>query len=62
MNQTRENDKKPRVLGPILAQIWSPKSFLWVVPLLDNIHCCKLPLYAISRKTNKPNLKKWQKT
>ena len=24
-------------------------------------HCCKLSLYAISRKTNKPNLKKWEK-
>ena len=24
--------------------------------------CCKLSLYAILRKTNKPNLRKWQKT
>ena len=26
------------------------------------IHCYKLSSYAISRKTNEPNLRKWQKT
>ena len=31
----------------LLAQIWSQKTFLWVLPLLDVIHCCKLSLYAI---------------
>ena len=36
--------------------------FWWVLPLLDVIHCCKLSLYAMTRKTNEPNLRKWQKT
>ena len=40
----------------ILAQSWSEK-FLWGLPLLDVTHCCKLSLYAISRKTNEPNFK-----
>ena len=35
-----------------------PKFFLWVLPLVGVIHCCKLSLYAISRETNEPNLKK----
>ena len=35
--------------------------FLWILPLLEIGHCCKLSLYAISRKTNEPNLKKWLK-
>ena len=39
-----------------------PQNFFpWVLPLLDVINFYKLPLYAISRKTNEPNLKKWQK-
>ena len=33
----------------------------WVISLLDVRHCCKLSLYAISRKTDNPNLRKWQK-
>ena len=33
----------------------------WALPLLDVIRCCKLSLCAISRKTNEPNLRKWQK-
>ena len=56
--------KRLVVLGPILvplAQIWVPKIFSWTSPLLDVRHSCKLSLYAISRKTNKPNLRKWQK-
>ena len=32
------------------------------LPPLDVMLCCKLSLYAILRKTNKPNLRKWQKT
>ena len=47
---------------PIFAQTWSQKCFSWVLPLLDVIHCCKLSLYATSRKTNTPNLRKWEKT
>ena len=34
---------------------------MWVLSLLDVFHCCKLSLYALSRKTNEPNLRKWQK-
>ena len=49
--------KKPN-LGPNFG----PKIFLRVLPLLDVIHSCKPSLHAISRKTNKPNLRKWQKT
>ena len=45
-----------------LAQIWIQKFFSWVLPLLDIIHCCKLSLYAISRKTIEPNFRKWPKT
>ena len=65
MNQTSGNDQKPDFghdFDPLLDQRWSPKPFSWVLPLLDLIHCCKLSLYAISRKTNEPNLRKWQKT
>ena len=40
-----------------------PKKFSsWVLPLLYARHCCKLSLHAIARKTNEPNLRKWQKT
>ena len=47
---------------PVLTQICSQKFFLRVLPLLDVKHCCKLSMYAISRKTNKSNLKIWQQT
>ena len=52
---------KNLVYGPILAQMWSPKIFLWALPLLDVMHWCKLSLYAISRKTSGSKLRKWQK-
>ena len=64
MNQAWENDQK-RSFGPNFGPfhpILVPKNFLRVLPLLDVIHCCKLSLYEISRKTNEPNLRKWQKT
>ena len=51
------------VFGPIMAslvQIWAPKFFLWILSVLDIRHCYTLSLYAISRKTNEPNLRKWQ--
>ena len=35
------------------------KLFLWVLPLLDVVHCCKLSLYAISRKTWENGKKPW---
>ena len=43
-------------------QIWAPKSFFSQILLLLNVrHCCKLAMYAISKKTNKLNLRKQQK-
>ena len=58
--------KKPLVLGPILVpltQTWAPKFFSWILPHLDIRNCCKLSLYTIFfKKTNEPNLRKWQKT
>ena len=38
-----------------------PKIFFKDFIPLDVRHCCKLILYAISRQTKEPNLKKWQK-
>ena len=58
--------QKELLLGQILAyfglNLVSKNSFLWVLPLLAVIHCCNLSLYAISRNTNRLNLRKWQKT
>ena len=56
---------KNLVSGPILARFGPnlvPQIFLWVLPLLDVMHCCKLSLYAISRKNNAQTLSKWKKT
>ena len=56
--------EKNLVSGPILAplaQIWAQKNFLWILPVLDLRHCCKLSLHAISGKNNEPNLRKWGK-
>ena len=53
---------KKLILDPILAQIWGPQIFLWVLLLLGVRHCCKISLHAIPRKTNEPKLRKWQKT
>ena len=54
---------KKLFLGMIFTQICFPKKFFGgELPLLDVIHCCQLSLYAISRKTNEPNLRKWQRT
>ena len=52
------------VFEKTIGLFWSksfPKFSSWVLPLLDVIHCCKLSLYPISRKTNEPNLRKSQK-
>ena len=48
--------------GPLWSTFGSQKFFSWVLPLVEVIHFCKLLLYAISKKTNEPNLKIWQKT
>ena len=56
---------KNLILDPILTdstQIWVQKRFSWILPLLLVTHCCKVSLYAILRKNNDPNLRKWQKT
>ena len=57
MLQPWENFKNPN-FGPSLG----PPIFLWVLPLQVVRQCSRLSSYAISRKTNEPNLKKWQKT
>ena len=65
MKQTWKNGKKPS-FRPDFCPFWPKfglqKTFLWVLPLLDVRNCCILSLYAISRKINEPNLRKWQKT
>ena len=65
MNQTRGNFKKLSFwpdFGPFQPK-FVPQNFLEeVFPILDVIICCKLPLYAVSKKVNEPNLRKWQKT
>ena len=58
MNQTSEYGKKPSFrpdFGPFTPNLVL-KFFLLILPLLDVRNCCKLSLYAISRKTNEPNL------
>ena len=42
-------------------QFWSLKFFLWVLPPLDVMHCCKLSLYATAMEPNELNLRKWEK-
>ena len=65
MNQAWENGKNPN-FGPDFGPFWpkfGPKIFFpWLLSLLDVIHCCKLSLYAIWKKTNEQNLRKWKKT
>ena len=66
MNQSWENGKKPS-FGPafcLFLCIFGPqKVFLWILTLLDVLHCGKLSLCEISGKTNEPKkLRKWQKT
>ena len=61
---TKLDNSKKLISGPILAcltQIWAQKLFSWILSPLDVRHCCKLSLYAISKKTNEPNLRRWQK-
>ena len=56
--------KKPLISRPIFArltQIWGPKRFSLILPLLNVAYSCKLSLCAISRKINDPNSRKWRK-
>ena len=60
-SQNWKNGKKPSFrtdFGHFRPNL-GPKIFL---PLLHVRHCCKLSLYAISRKTNELNLRKLLKT
>ena len=62
MDQTWENGKKP-MLGldfGLFGQIWAKKFVLWVLLVVN--HYSKLSFYAVSRKTNEPNWKKYQKS
>ena len=62
MNQTRENGKKTNFgpnFDPFGPNLCPEKFFPSALSLLDGRHCCKLSLYAISRKTYDPNLRKW---
>ena len=56
--QPWENSKNPN-FGPNLGP---QEIFFMVLPQLVLRQCSKLSSYAISRKANKPNLKKQQKT
>ena len=62
MNQTWKNGKKTDFqpdFGPTGPNL-GPNNFSWILPQLDARHY-KLSLYSISRKTNEPNFRKWQK-
>ena len=56
----RKSQKKSN-FGPDFCPILSLNVFFFILLLLDVVYCCKLPLYAILRKTNKPNLRKFLK-
>ena len=64
-NQNWENGKKKTSFGTDFGSFGSnlgPQIFFsWILPALDITHYCKLSLYAISRKTNEANLRKWPK-
>ena len=57
---TKKSSFRPN-FGPFWPKFGPPKFFRWVLPPVDLIHCCKLPLYAIARKTTQPNLKNGKK-
>ena len=57
MNQTCKNVNKPYFWPD-----FGPDLVAWLLLLLDVRNCCKLLLYAMLRKTNERNLRKWQKT
>ena len=64
MNQTWKNDKKTN-FGPDVGSFWPnfglKKFFSKILFLLDVRNFCNPSLYLILRKTNQPNLRKWQK-
>ena len=64
-SQISENGEKPNSglqFGSFATKFWFSKFLTWLLPTLDVRHCCNLYLYAISRKTNNSNSRKWRKT
>ena len=61
MIETSENDKKPS-FGPDFGPFGPQNFFSGILSLLDIRHCCELLLNVITRKSNEPNLSKWQET
>ena len=64
MNQTWKNGKKTSFepnFFPFDPNLGT-EIFLWILPQQGIRNFCKLSLYAISRKTDEPNLRKLQKT
>ena len=69
LRKTNELSLREKEKTQFLARFWSlwpdfgPSNFFSsILPKLDVRKFCKLSLYAISRKTNEQNLRKWQKT
>ena len=60
INQTWENGKKPSFRPDFGPNLGLKIFFSWISTLLDVRHCYKL-LFEVSRKTNEPNFRKWQK-
>ena len=52
----------PDQLWPLSPEFGTKKFFSQILPLLYVRHCCKLSLFAISKKSNEPNLRKLEKT
>ena len=57
MSHTWENGWKPN-FGHDFGPHWSPKK---IFVIFTSSRCIAASLYVISRKTNEPNLRKWQK-
>ena len=52
---------KNLILDPILVQVLAPKIIFEILPPLVVRHCSMLSSYAIQKKNNDPNSRKWQK-
>ena len=59
MKQTGKNGQKKKHIGPNFIPNLGLQFFFMSLPLPDVRDCCKLSIYAISRKSNEPNLRKW---
>ena len=58
--QTQENGKKPH-FGPALSLLCPNSGHQFLFIKLAVRHCSNLSSYAIYKKTNEPNLRKWAK-